>query len=936
MKRYSVVITILFLLVAFALPVSASVTTTAGVKPGSILYVFDLLGEKISLFFTRDPYEKAKRLLLNADERIAEVRDSENNRKSAIRATDEFSKDISQAFKSFDSISDDQKKIGFLISFENRYKEHWNTLMSVYNKLSNEDQPVFRENLFAYREKLEKGLGVIKSIESKETKTLEADNRSNSQNIADELASTKKRLAILEQKQKPQTVTELKKQEPEKYKTLISENKTKLVEASKLLSNKNIIIKVKPSVVFIETSAGSGSGIVIESSGYVLTNAHVVTGANSAIIKFASGQSSTGVVVGRDENIDLALLKTDVANLTPATLGNSDSVEQGDSVFTFGYPLGIEGDVAFKDGTLSRRQKIDGATYLEISAQILPGNSGGPLVNQSGKVIGVNTLAIGASKIEGVLIGETLKYAIPINVAKDLIPELKNGRNIITPKYSVTTPAPSPSPTPNPSQPIIPPSVFTPAPEQKPEPIRTTISNITAKEESYGIVIKFESNKLPAVYGGHKVLIGNSSNLSDAVEFKSTGLVQFMNTKPNTTYYYQVIAKDGCTQCLSYDPVEAKSEIFSITTKPSPNPPASILNLNSSNATRDSVIVSWTTDIGTASKLEYKKEGSPSFVLYCSQTYSWACSSYTNTNVKTTHIYTISGLENDTKYEYRVTALDPINLSRPQTVSDVKSFQTLPGDKIPPSFTKLESIVYGDGVRISYQGNEPIHSKLEYSTNPDMSSPITSFDNTNDLSETSGWGDSFDRTISNLSRSVTYYYRVIIIDHAGNKTISDILNFKIPNIGSLSVSSVPFPGSTLSAGSVDAEVFKIRMTASADENIKISRFVVATASSFPPYVNCGQFEYMSLYVDGINEGQFGVIYGQGIGINLAIPVIIPAGSYKDFVIKANLGGSGGVCGFNLQTTGENKYNMDAVGMSSGVQIYITAPEPLFGPFWTIQ
>lgn len=273
------------------------------------------------------------------------------------------------------------------------------------------------------------------------------------------------------------SATELKKQDPQQFKTLVSENKTQLAEASKLLSNKNIIARVKPSVVYIETTTSSGSGVIVGADGYVLTNAHVVSGANSANVKLSNGGSFSGVVVGRDENIDLALLKINATGLSAAFLGDSDLVEQGDPVFTFGYPLGIEGDVAFKDGTLSRRQKIDGTTYLEISAQILPGNSGGPLVNQSGEVIGINTLAIGALKISGVLIGETLKFAMPINVAKSLIPDLKNGRSVVLPKNIViapVVPAPAPQPTPQPATPqpqpapIAPP---TPAPTPAPAPI---------------------------------------------------------------------------------------------------------------------------------------------------------------------------------------------------------------------------------------------------------------------------------------------------------------------------------------------------------------------------------------------------------------------------------------------------------------------------------
>ena len=105
---------------------------------------------------------------------------------------------------------------------------------------------------------------------------------------------------------------------------------------------------------------------------------------------------------------------------------------QGDDVFTLGYPFGLEGDVSFKEGTISRRISDGDTTYLETSAEIHPGNSGGPLVNKYGEVVGVNTMAYGES-IGGVSVGETIKFAISINTAKNLIPELKSGIIVIDP-----------------------------------------------------------------------------------------------------------------------------------------------------------------------------------------------------------------------------------------------------------------------------------------------------------------------------------------------------------------------------------------------------------------------------------------------------------------------------------------------------------------------
>lgn len=199
------------------------------------------------------------------------------------------------------------------------------------------------------------------------------------------------------------------------------------------LSNAQIIKKVKPAVVYIETDAGTGSGMVISSDGFILTNAHVVQDSTTAKITLSSGSTYTASIVGRDENVDLAVLKVNAQNLTKVEFGDSGTTDQGDDVFTLGYPFGIKGDVSFKEGTISRKI-INGAnTYLETSAEIHPGNSGGPLVNAEGNVVGVNSASFGQS-IKGISVGETIKFAIPINVAKNLIPELKAGRQVVVPK----------------------------------------------------------------------------------------------------------------------------------------------------------------------------------------------------------------------------------------------------------------------------------------------------------------------------------------------------------------------------------------------------------------------------------------------------------------------------------------------------------------------
>ena len=244
----------------------------------------------------------------------------------------------------------------------------------------------------------------------------------------------KEEIDLLRQQKKDGQDTQIEEMRKE-IEVLKSNNPSRLIQPQVIkistpiakLSNSKIINKVKPAVVYIQTVDGSGSGMIIENDGYILTNAHVVKGVTNVEISLLTGETLPGTVVGRDEAVDLAIVKVSYPQKLPKIeFGDSNRTNQGDDVFTFGFPFGIEGDVSFKEGTISRR--IGG--YLETSAEIHPGNSGGPLVNVRGKVIGINTAILGKS-VDGVQLGETIKFAIPINVAVELIPELKAGRNII-------------------------------------------------------------------------------------------------------------------------------------------------------------------------------------------------------------------------------------------------------------------------------------------------------------------------------------------------------------------------------------------------------------------------------------------------------------------------------------------------------------------------
>lgn len=328
------------------------------------------------------------------------------------------------------------------------------------------------------------------------------------------------------------------------------ENKTQLQEASKNLSNKNIIQKVKPAVVYIQTSDGSGSGMIIEKNGYVLTNAHVVTGVNSATVKLSDGRSLHASIIGRDENLDLAIIKIDATNLPIVEFGNSDSIEQGDEVFTLGYPFGLEGDVSFKNGTISRRLTLKGSIYLETSAEIHPGNSGGPLVDRSARVVGINSAAWGAGSVEGIIVGESIKLAIPINVAKENISSLKSGRNIILPR---TTP-----------KPYIPPPTKTPPPQSRIPQMDPKISNIQVENvfmNSATVGWDWHSLYIDVVleYGTNPNLIG-SKTINTGIDGVVIG-----SLIADTTYYFRVNSKNSVGE-------EFHSGIMSFKTLPKPTP----------------------------------------------------------------------------------------------------------------------------------------------------------------------------------------------------------------------------------------------------------------------------------------------------------------------------------------------------------------------------
>ncbi len=169
---------------------------------------------------------------------------------------------------------------------------------------------------------------------------------------------------------------------------------------------------------------GLGSGFVIEENGFILTNNHVIEGSEDIEVRFKDNRTYQAEIVGRDPKTDLALIKIDPQEpLQTMPLGNSEEIEVGDWVVAVGSPFGL-GDTVTAGIVSAKFRRIGGAydDYIQTDASINPGNSGGPLINTKGEAIGVNT-AIFASGGGNIGIG----FAVPINIAKDLIPQLKKG-----------------------------------------------------------------------------------------------------------------------------------------------------------------------------------------------------------------------------------------------------------------------------------------------------------------------------------------------------------------------------------------------------------------------------------------------------------------------------------------------------------------------------
>lgn len=197
------------------------------------------------------------------------------------------------------------------------------------------------------------------------------------------------------------------------------------------LSLQDIYTQNIPSVVSIScstaTGTSSGTGVVLSREGYLVTNAHVIDSAMDISVQLTDNRVLSARILGVDEISDLAVLRVDANDLTPAKFGDSSSLRVGDTVVAIGDPLGVKFRGTYTDGIVSainRDVDINGhtMTLIQTNAALNTGNSGGPLINCYGQVVGINTMKIGAytgsSGVEGI------GFAIPSTTVKEIVGQL--------------------------------------------------------------------------------------------------------------------------------------------------------------------------------------------------------------------------------------------------------------------------------------------------------------------------------------------------------------------------------------------------------------------------------------------------------------------------------------------------------------------------------
>jgi serine protease Do len=218
------------------------------------------------------------------------------------------------------------------------------------------------------------------------------------------------------------------------------------IQSESGLSTVEIVDKLAPSIVRVQTEGatldifgriapggGVGTGVIIDTAGHIVTNNHVVTIGNGNLpadritVTLADQRTASATIVGRDQAIDLAVLKIDAGNLSPAVFGNADELRVGQDVVAIGFALDLQGGPTVTRGVLSAKGRtIDEQPYtindaIQTDAGINPGNSGGPLVNARGEVIGINTAIVQGA--------QNIGFSISVGLVKPSVQDLiDNGK----------------------------------------------------------------------------------------------------------------------------------------------------------------------------------------------------------------------------------------------------------------------------------------------------------------------------------------------------------------------------------------------------------------------------------------------------------------------------------------------------------------------------
>lgn len=222
----------------------------------------------------------------------------------------------------------------------------------------------------------------------------------------------------------PEEVPDISLEDIPKDNTVSTDGKLTATEIYKLASPSVVgVVQYQYSYSFEAT--GSGSGIILSDDGYIVTNAHVIKGAEMVKVVLYNEEEYEAKVIGSDEQTDIAVLKIEAENLVEAQFGDSSQIEIGEDVYALGNPGGLELQSSFTDGMISGLNRVIttsdsvySMTVIQTSAAINPGNSGGALVNEYGQVIGIVSAKIAATDYEGI------GFAIPTETAKPIIEEI--------------------------------------------------------------------------------------------------------------------------------------------------------------------------------------------------------------------------------------------------------------------------------------------------------------------------------------------------------------------------------------------------------------------------------------------------------------------------------------------------------------------------------